>query len=311
MGAYADAAKGNGSGFVWSREQGLIVTAAHVLSSSLAKGAVGGGLSSPGPTVARVTLNGGGVARTLDGVLIGVSPDRDVALLRVSPDALTTALPIADTDARPGDTVYAIGSGYGFPGTLSGGIVSATGRAIPNPAAALVPGGGGGTVLPACLQTDTPTAPGSSGGPIVDAGGSVVGIAVAVFSDAGTASVQRMTFGVPARSLARTLASLAATGTAPPPLGGITLAPADVAKSLGGSRDAVLIQSITPASPAADAGLRGTTRGLKGVVAGDVIVEPPTTAAVAAALEGAAAGEGVKLTVVRDGGERVDVTVVM
>ena len=163
VGAYADAARGNGSGFVWSREQGLIVTAAHVLSSSLAKGAVGGGLSSPGPTVARVTLNGGGVARTLDAVLVGASPDRDVALLRVSPAALTTSLPIADTDARPGDTVYAIGSGYGFPGTLSGGIVSATGRAIPNPAAALVPGGGGGTVLPMCLQTDAPTAPGSSG----------------------------------------------------------------------------------------------------------------------------------------------------
>ena len=139
----------------------------------------------------------------------------------------------------------------------------------------------------------------------------MVGIAVAVFSDAGSASVQRMTFGVPARSLARTLASLAATGTAPPPLGGITLAPRDVAKSLAGSPDAVLIQSITPASPAADAGMRGTTRGLKGVQAGDVIVEPPTTAAVAAALEGAAAGEGVHLTVVRDGGERVEVTVVM
>lgn len=308
VGAYADAAKGNGSGFVVDVEKGLVVTAAHVLQASLSKGATGAGLANPGPIVARVTLNGSG--RALDGILIGASPSRDVALLRVPPAALAAALPLADADARPGDAVYAIGSAYGFAGSLTSGIVSAVGRAVPNPAAALVSGGGGGTVLPFCLQTDAATAPGSSGGPIVDEQGRVVGMAVAAFADASTNTIQKLTLAVPARSLARTVGALADGGAVPPPLGGVTLAPADVAAALAGSRAAVLIQSVAPGSPAEAAGLRGTSRGLKGVVAGDVITAPATPAGVAAALEGAARGEGVKLTVVRDGREEV-VTVVM
>jgi len=260
--------------------------------------------------VARVTLNtatgsGGGRAVTLDAALVGVDAARDVALLRVSPAALTAELGLAPSLPSVGDAVYAIGSPYGFAGSMTAGIVAALGRAVPNPAAALP---AAPPALAGVLQSDAPTAPGSSGSPLIDGTtGRVVGLAVAAFAEGGTA-VARATFAVPAPALARTLAALAASGTAPPPLAGVTLAPREVAAALVGDPAALLIQAITPGSPAAAAGLRATRRGLSGVVAGDVVVAPGDAAGLAAALDGAEGGARVRLRVAREGQE-VDVVV--
>jgi serine protease Do len=153
-----------GTGFV-VRADGWIATNLHVV--------VGG------PHV-KVTLRS---ERELDVVeVLAASPEHDLALIRVEARGLP-ALALGDSDAmRPGDPVVAIGNPMGLEDTVSNGLVSAR-RKIED----------GSEVL----QISAPIAPGSSGGPIFNDRGEVIGIAVAVLEQG-----QNLNFGVPARYLA-------------------------------------------------------------------------------------------------------------
>ncbi len=153
-----------GTGFV-VRADGWIATNLHVV--------VGG------PRV-KVTLRS---ERELDVVeVLAASPEHDLALIRVEARGLP-ALALGDSDAmRPGDPVVAIGNPMGLEDTVSNGLVSAR-RKIED----------GSEVL----QISAPIAPGSSGGPIFNDRGEVIGIAVAVLEEG-----QNLNFGVPARYLA-------------------------------------------------------------------------------------------------------------
>jgi serine protease Do len=110
------------------------------------------------------------------------SERHDLVLLRVDasgPNALV-ALPIGNSDAlRSGDPVVAIGHPLGLEDTVSNGLVSAI-RKVDDQLIV--------------LQISAPIAPGSSGGPILDEHGDVVGVATA-FSKEG----QNLGFGMPAR----------------------------------------------------------------------------------------------------------------
>ena len=97
-------------------------------------------------------------------------PSTDLAVLRVSRGAVRRLrpLPLGASDAvRVGDAAIAIGNPFGLERSLSVGVVSAVGRRITAP---------DGTRIRGVVQTDAPINPGSSGGPLLDAAGRVIGV---------------------------------------------------------------------------------------------------------------------------------------
>jgi serine protease Do len=111
--------------------------------------------------------------RTLDAAVVGVDEETDLALLKVS-GATFAPLPLGDSDTlRPGQLVFAFGSPLGLDNTVTMGVVSAVGRQL-EPDDPMV-----------YIQTDAPINPGSSGGPLVNAQGQVVGINTLILSQSG------------------------------------------------------------------------------------------------------------------------------
>ena len=111
--------------------------------------------------------------KTVDATVVGVDEETDLALLKVTGTALTP-LPLGDSDTlKPGQLVFAFGSPLGLDNTVTMGVVSAVGRQL-EPDDPMV-----------YIQTDAPINPGSSGGPLVDARGRVVGINTLILSQGG------------------------------------------------------------------------------------------------------------------------------
>lgn len=111
--------------------------------------------------------------KTLDATVVGVDEETDLALLKVS-GATFSPLPLGDSDAlRPGQLVFAFGSPLGLDNTVTMGVVSAVGRQLEADDPMVY------------IQTDAPINPGSSGGPLVDATGKVVGINTLILSQGG------------------------------------------------------------------------------------------------------------------------------
>jgi serine protease Do len=112
--------------------------------------------------------------------IVGVDETRDLAVLRIQVKRPLKPLPLGDSDrVRPGDPVVAIGHPLGLEDTVSNGLVSAVRQVDPSL-----------TVL----QISAPIAPGSSGGPLFNDRGEVIGVAAAV-SRGG----QNLNFGLPIR----------------------------------------------------------------------------------------------------------------
>lgn len=146
---------GEGSGVVIDRT-GIIVTNNHVVE---------------GTTRVNVALNDGS-RRTLRGEVIGVAPERDLAVIRVAASDLVPIRLGKSSALRLGDPVVAIGFPLGLGGpTVTRGIVSGLDRTV-EPA--------GAPRLEGLLQTDAAINPGNSGGPLVDLAGRLVGINTAV-----------------------------------------------------------------------------------------------------------------------------------
>jgi serine protease Do len=137
-----------GSGVIVSAD-GAILTNEHVVDEA-----------------ERVTVTVPGIRRKLTAKVIGADRQTDIALLRVESDAPLTAAKIGSaSDVRVGQWVLAIGNPYGLDGTVSFGIVSAKGRNLEVP-----------HLLNDFIQTDAMIDQGSSGGPLVDLDGRVIGI---------------------------------------------------------------------------------------------------------------------------------------
>lgn len=157
------AGRGIGTGFV-VRPDGWIATNLHVI------------VSSGHVTVKMVD------AREFEVVeVLSANPEHDLALVRIDAQGLAS-LPLGNSDAmRPGDPVVAIGNPLGLEDTVSNGLVSAV-RKIRE----------GSEVL----QISAPIAQGSSGGPIFNDRGEVIGVATAIARGG-----QNLNFGVPVRYL--------------------------------------------------------------------------------------------------------------
>jgi S1-C subfamily serine protease len=110
------------------------------------------------------------------GILQGVRPEHDLAVLRakVIPDDLFAATMASTANLRPGDHVFAVGFPFGIGPSISGGIVSGLKREFKSPE--------GGHSMSNLIQFDAAANPGNSGGPLVTAGGEVVGIVTAILN---------------------------------------------------------------------------------------------------------------------------------
>ena len=99
---------------------------------------------------------------------------------------------------RVGEWVLAIGSPFGFESSVTVGVISATRRSLP----------GDGSVP--FIQTDAAVNPGSSGGPLINSRGEVIGINSQIYS--GTGGYQGLSFAIPIEVARRTEQQILSTG---------------------------------------------------------------------------------------------------
>ncbi len=177
-------------------------------------------------------------------------PESDVAVLRIDADGLPTA-PLGDSDRmRVGQWVLAFGSPFGLNQTVTHGIISARERGQVSL---------GSTIrIKDFLQTDAAINPGSSGGPLVNLDGEVIGINTAIASQSGSNS--GVAFSIPINLVKRVTAQLLDRGSVARGYLGLqltaTFEPAD-AQKLGLDRAAgALVETVYPDTPAAAAGLK-------------------------------------------------------
>jgi len=193
--------------------------------------------------------------RTLLADLVGEDPATDLALLRLSSPRPFPFAALGDSNAlRVGDLVVAVGSPFGLTRTVTSGIVSATGRTLPSRDV--------GRAIEGVIQTDAPLNPGNSGGPLLDAGGSLVGINTAVLAGA-----QGLCFAIPSNTASFVIREILRDGRVRRAFLGVgvedVLVPAALARTHGlPSARGVLVRSVAGGGPGAAAGL----------AAGDVIV---------------------------------------
>jgi S1-C subfamily serine protease len=152
--------EGAGSGSVLDK-RGHILTNYHVVE---------------GANKISVTLPDGNEA--YDGELVGADPENDIAVLKIdAPPELLSPVPLGSSDnLRVGQRVYTLGNPFGLEGTLTTGIISNLNRTLPSRA---------GHEMKSIIQTDAAMNPGNSGGPLLDTGGRMVGMNVAIATKVG------------------------------------------------------------------------------------------------------------------------------
>lgn len=147
--------RGGGSAVVFT-DDGFLLTNAHVVGSSGSGGVV----------------YADGAESRFD--VVGVDPLSDLAVLRARGGA-PAAVTLGDADRLAvGQLVVAVGSPLGLAGSVTAGVVSALGRAVPVGNRRTV------RVIEDVIQTDAALNPGNSGGALADSAGRVIGINTAV-----------------------------------------------------------------------------------------------------------------------------------
>ncbi len=281
--------RGTGSGFVWD-DLGHVVTNNHVIENA---------------SEATVQLNDG---RSYRAVLVGTSPDHDLAVLRISvPFDRPPPVPIGTSgDLKVGQKVFAIGNPFGLDYTLTTGIISALDRSMADE---------NGATIKHLIQTDAAINPGNSGGPLLDSAGRLIGINTAIYSPSG--AYAGIGFAVPVDTVNRVVPQLVAQGKYIRPSLGIGV-DEDINRALTRQLDlsGVLVLKVEPGSAAQAAGLRGTRVDDFGdVIAGDVILavdgEPvEDVAALLSRLDDYRVGDEVILQIWR-AGRRLDLSAVL
>ncbi|MEM2846991.1 MAG: trypsin-like peptidase domain-containing protein [Nitrososphaerota archaeon] len=224
-------ASSQGSGFVYDAA-GYIVTNYHVV-----EGAVDVEVFFPDKTAYKAAI-------------IGVDPYADIAVLKIDPgDKVLYPLELANSSLlRVGQPVIAIGNPYGFEATLTTGVVSQLGRCVISP---------GMRLIPSVIQFDAAVNPGSSGGPLLDYSGKVIGITTAIYAQTGEFS--GIGFAIPSNIAAKVAESLIRTGKYQHPWMGIDGVDVnmEVARLMNlPEARGFLITGVASNSPAERAGLR-------------------------------------------------------
>lgn len=178
--------------------------------------------------------------------VIGVDELTDVAVLKIDEGENLTAVKIGDSDTlEVGEWVVAIGSPFGLELTATQGIVSAVGRNLPS-----------GTYVP-FIQSDVAVNPGSSGGPLFNLRGEVVGINSQIYSSTG--GYMGLSFAIPIKLAMQVVEQLKVTGEVTRGWLGILLQAVnnDLAEAFKLDRPrGALVAQVLPDSPAASAGFK-------------------------------------------------------
>ena len=221
---------GTGSGVVISPD-GLLLTNAHVVAGATA-------LEAMAPDGRRFPVR-----------LLGQDRATDIAVLRAEAQGPLPAAELGSSATlRPGQVAIAIGNPLGFANTVTAGIVSAVGRALP---------ARGGWPVEDLIQTDAALNPGNSGGALADSAGRVIGIATAVIAGA-----QGLCFAVAADTAQLVLSQVLRFGRVRRAVLGIAVERVPVPRRLArvaGREDQAFgarIAKLVPGGPAAAAGLR-------------------------------------------------------
>jgi S1-C subfamily serine protease len=276
--------QGTGSGFIWD-EDGHVVTNFHVIA---------------GADRAKVALSD---ERDYEAVLVGASPEHDLAVLRISvPIDPPPAIPLgASGNLKVGQKVFAIGNPFGLDHTLTTGIISALNRTITSPA---------GREIEGVIQTDAAINPGNSGGPLIDSAGRLIGVNSQIAS--ATRSSAGIGFAIPVDTVNTIVPRLIADGRIVRPVIGVSIRD-DASEALLRDADVpgILILEVFEDSPAQRAGLEGVQVDRFGRVTGlgDVILSVDGEAVtkreeLTRALEKRKVGDFVTLTIWRDGSTR-------
>ena len=267
-----DFAQGAGSGVAITPD-GFILTSAHVVAAVR--------------RLAATFVDG----QELDAEVVGADPLSDLAVIRTQGAELVPAKLGDASRLRVGQLVVAIGSPLGFQGSVTAGVVSGLGRALPSRS------GSASRLIENVIQTDAALHPGNSGGALADGNGEVVGINTAVV---GPGFGQGLGLAVPINHATRRfIGALMGEGRVRRAYLGVVGGPRPLpprAAASTGRGTGIEVLEVVPSSPAAGAGLRS----------GDLIV----------ALEGAdvidmsdlqrvmdqdAIGRALNLTVFREG----------
>ncbi|MGK2856344.1 MAG: trypsin-like peptidase domain-containing protein [Thermoanaerobaculia bacterium] len=216
-----------GSGFVWASE-GIIVTNAHVIEGA--------------STITAIFHDG----TETEATVIGVDPDSDLAVLRITARNLPAAPIGTSSDLQIGEPVIAIGNPFGLSGTVTTGVLSATGRSVPSREAA--------RTFTDFIQTDASINPGNSGGPLVNIEGRVIGINTAIYADA-----QNIGFAIPvdrAKKIVEDLRQYGEVHRVWVGLGTATLTPEEAQRVGLPPMRGALVTRVFGESPADRAGIR-------------------------------------------------------
>lgn len=186
-GPYTAQGESAGTGIVYD-SGGYIVTNAHVVD---------------GATSVTVTLAGETTAR--DATVVSVDADHDIAVLKVANTTGLHPVTLATGTVAVGDQVVAVGNALALEGgmTVTQGIVSAINRSIETDESSQLTG---------MIQTDAPISSGNSGGPLVNAGGEVVGINTAVASSSDSVNAANVGFAIPAAQIKTLVDAVIAKG---------------------------------------------------------------------------------------------------
>ena len=291
-----EAGPGGGSGFVLD-EGGHIVTNQHVVEGA-----------------EEISVRfASGVREPAE--LVGEDASTDVAVIRVdAPESLLRPLTLGDSAALGvGDPVIAIGNPLNVGISVTTGIVSGLERPIEAP---------NDFTISNAVQTDAAISSGNSGGPLLDARGTVIGINSQVASAGSQGVAQGVGFAVPIDTVRGVVEELITTGEVVHGFLGVEmfelgvdeisaytgLTPEELSDRYGLPANGAIVREVTPGGPAEDAGISGgATEDIEAVpgvpVEGDVIT----------AVEGetvTASDDVIKAVNATDPGDRLTVTVV-
>ena len=266
--------EGLGSGVVLDNS-GDIVTNAHVAGNA---------------STFKVQVAGDPTARSAS-LVGGYLPD-DLAVIRVSDSSGLQPARFGDSaKAQAGDVVLAVGNPLGLSGSVTSGIISATGRVVTEPASAGRPG----ATLPDAIQTSAPINPGNSGGALVTTAGDVIGIpTLTAAGSQGGSQVQGIGFAIPS-NLARDIATqIITSGTVTNSHRAAIGAEVGTVTGQDGTPAGTGIVNVTSGGPADKAGLRPAD-----IIRAAGGTPTPDPQALATALATAHPGDEITLSVVR------------
>jgi serine protease Do len=214
-----------GSGFIISND-GYIMTNAHVIRDA---------------SEVVVKLND---KREFAAKIIGADARTDVALLKIEANGLPKVTIGNPEQLKVGEWVVAIGSPFGLESTLTAGVVSAKGRALPQE-----------NFVP-FIQTDVAINPGNSGGPLFNLKGEVVGINSQIYSRTG--GYMGLSFAIPIDVAMDISNQLRASGKVS--RGWLGIGIQEISKELAESfgmkgTNGALVSNVEPGSPAEKGGL--------------------------------------------------------